>query len=203
MAGFDDSLVREFLEVNGFFVRQSRKAPVAGKRKRGEPEGEIYFRNPRPTPGAEPSFQLFGADLAGLTDGVAVIRDWHGQKAVTPTAIRRGDFLDFIRKEACETAKEAWSQLPADEPAPTTKILILPGLPSQEPARSESIRLLKEAGVDHVISIRTIVENLVQQAEAPSNRESTTLALLRLLRAYDMVRTTQLELFGGSSPSSR
>jgi hypothetical protein len=27
--------------------------------------------------------------------------------------------------------------------------------------------------------------------------------LLRLLRVYDMVRTTQLELFGGSSSSSR
>ena len=25
MAGFDDSLVREYFEMNGFFVRQSRK----------------------------------------------------------------------------------------------------------------------------------------------------------------------------------
>jgi len=122
---------------------------------------------------------------------------------VTPTTIRRGDFLDFIRKEACDAAKEAWASLPEGEAAPATKILVLPGLPSQEPARAESIRLLKEAGVDHVISIRTIVENLVQHAETPTSRESPTLALLRLLRVYDMVRTTQLELFGGSSSSSR
>jgi hypothetical protein len=203
MAGFDDSLVREFFEVNGFYVRQSRKAPVGGKKKRPEGDGEIHFHNPHATPAAERSFQLFGSDLAGLSGGVALVRDWHGQKAVTPTTIRRGDFLDFIRKEACEAAKEAWGQLPADEAAPAAKILILPGLPSQEPARSESIRLLKEAGVDHVISIRTIVENLVQHAETATPRESATLALLRLLRVYDMVRTTQLELFGGSSSSSR
>lgn len=203
MAGFDDSLVREFFEVNGFFVRQSRKAAVGGKRKRPEGEGEIHFHHPQPTPGKERAFQLFGSDLAGLPGGLAVVRDWHGQKAVTPTTIRRGDFLDFIRKDACAAAKEAWGDLPADEAAPTTKVLILPGLPSQEPARSESIRLLKEAGVDHVISIRTIVENLVQHAEAAAPRESATLALLRLLRVYDMVRTTQLELFGGPSSSSR
>lgn len=203
MAGFDDSLVREFFEVNGFFVRQSHKVPVAGKRKRPETEGAVFFHNPQPATPRERAFQLFGSDLPALTTGVAVVRDWHGQKSVTPTTIRRGDFLDFIRKEACEVAKEAWASLPAGEAAPATKILVLPGLPSQEPARSESIRLLKEAGVDHVISIRTIVENLVQHAETPTSGESPTLALLRLLRVYDMVRTTQLELFGGSSSSSR
>ncbi len=203
MAGFDDSMVREFFEVNGFFVRQSHKVPVAGKRKRTETEGAVFFHNPQPATPRERAFQLFGSDLPALTTGVAVVRDWHGQKSVTPTTIRRGDFLDFIRKEACEVAKEAWASLPAGEAAPATKILVLPGLPSQEPARSESIRLLKEAGVDHVISIRTIVENLVQHAETPTNGESPTLALLRLLRVYDMVRTTQLELFGGSSSSSR
>jgi len=201
MAGFDDSLVRDFFEANGFLTRRSRKA-VAGKRKRAEAEGEVLFANPRPPQPGERAFQLFGADLAGLAGGVALVRDWHGQKAVTPTAIRRGDFLDFIRKDACEAAKEAWGN-PAEGEAVGTRILVLPGLPSQEPSRSESIRLLKEAGVDHVISIRTIVENLVQHAEAPTDQETPTLALLRLLRAYDMVRTTQLELFGGSSSSSR
>jgi hypothetical protein len=203
MAGFDDSLVREFFELNGFFVRRTQKTVGPGKRKRAEAEAETHFRNPRPALPGERAFQLFGSDLAGLTAGVAVVRDWHGLKAVTPTAIRRGDFLDFIREDACAVAKETWGNAPADEEAPLTKILILPGLPSQEPARSESIRLLREAGVDHVISIRTIVENLVQHAEAQAGQETPTLALLRLLRAYDMVRTTQLELFGGSSSSSR
>ncbi len=203
MAGFDDSLVREFFEVNGFYVRRAQKAAVAGKRKRAEPETETHFRNPRPPLPGERGFQLFGSDLVGLTEGVAIVRDWHGLKAVTPTAIRRGDFLDFIREDACAVAKEAWGGGPADGAPPATRILVLPGLPSQEPARSESIRLLREAGVDHVISIRTVVENLVQHAEAQAGPETPTLALLRLLRAYDMVRTTQLELFGGSSPSSR
>ena len=34
MAGFDDSLVREYFEMNGFFVRQSRKYAVQSRRKR-------------------------------------------------------------------------------------------------------------------------------------------------------------------------
>lgn len=199
MAGFDDSLVREFFEVNGFYVRQAPKATVAGRRKRGENDGEIHFLNPSPLTAPERGFQLFGSDLPALTTGIAVVRDWHGLKAITATTIRRGDFLDFIRKEAAEVALETWAQLPETAGAPLLKILILPGLPAQEPARSESIRILKEAKVDHVISLRTIVENLIQHTETNPPRESPTLALLRLLRVYDMVKTTQLELFGGSS----
>ena len=197
MAGFDDSLVREFFELNGLYVRRARKAGATTRRRRPEPDGDVHFHNPQATD-AERGFQLFGSDLAGLPAGVALVRDWHGLKAVTPTTIRRGDFLEFVREEASAAAKEAWGQLPAGETT-GVRILVLPGLPSQEPARSESIRLLKEAGVDHVISIRTIVENLVQHAEAQAGPETPTLALLRLLRAYDMVRTTQLELFGGTS----
>lgn len=199
MAGFDDTLVREFFEVNGFYVRQSPKIPVAGRRKRGESDGEIYFLNPHPTTTPERGFQLFGSDLPALTTGIAVVRDWHGLKAITPTTIRRGDFLDFIQKEAAEVAVETWAQLPATTGIPLLKILILPGLPAHEPARAESIRILKEAKVDHVISVRTIVENLIQHTETNPPRESPTLALLRLLRVYDMVKTTQLELFGGPS----
>ena len=199
MAGFDDSLVREFFEVNGFYVRQSPKVVVAGRRKRVEKDGEIYFLNPQPPTTPERGFQLFGSDLPSLTSGLAVVRDWHGLKAITTTTIRRGDFLEFIRKEAAEVARESWAQLPEAAGAPLLKILILPGLPSQEPARSESIRILKEVKVDHIISIRTIIENLVQHAETGPPLESPTLALLRLLRVYDMVKTTQLELFGGPS----
>jgi hypothetical protein len=77
------------------------------------------------------------------------------------------------------------------------RVLALPGLPAQEPQRSESIALLRAQGVDHVLTLRTILENLIQTAEAGGAAgRSDTLQLLRLLRAYDMVNAAQLELFG-------
>lgn len=201
MAGFDDNLVREYFELNGFLVRPSRKHAGSSRRQRADEEGDLLAINPAPTSGSTPGFQLFNSDLAGLATAVIAIRPWHAAKAITPSMIRKGDWLEFIRKDAVEAAKEAFaggSQPLTPKPA---KILVLPGLPSGEPQRPESIALLREQGVDHVLTLRTILENLVQAAEThPRQAKSDTLQLLRLLRAYDMMNTSQLELFG-SAPS--
>jgi hypothetical protein len=65
MAGFDDSLVREYFEMNGFFVRQSRKYAVQSRRKRADEEGDLLVINPSPQRGAEaplPAFQFGPAE---------------------------------------------------------------------------------------------------------------------------------------------
>ncbi|MGA0134542.1 MAG: hypothetical protein ACO3ND_09340 [Opitutales bacterium] len=198
MAGFDDSLVREYFEMNGFFVRQSRKYAVQSRRKRADEEGDLLVINPSPRRGADLPFQLFGTDLPGLSAAVVAVKGWHTTKAVTPTMIRKGDLLEFVRKEAVEAARDAFADLATEDGSSLSKLLVLPGIPAQEPQRSESITLLKESGVDHVLTFRTILENLVQAVEAnQSYAKSDTLQLLRLLRVYDMVKAAQLELFGG------
>jgi len=193
MAGFDDSLVREYFELNGFLTRK----PAAATRGRGPAEpGDLQVVNPRPRAGAEPAFQLFGADLAGLAAATVAIQGLPANRSLTPAMLRRGDFLEFIRKEALATAKEAFGDPPGpDEPSAPLRLLVLPGLPAQEPARAESIALLREKGVDHVLTFRTILENLAQRASS-ADGASATLRLLRLLQAYDMVNAAQLELFG-------
>ncbi|MBM3825884.1 MAG: hypothetical protein FJ410_04095 [Verrucomicrobia bacterium] len=198
MAGFDDSLVREYFEMIGFFVRQSRKYAVQSRRKRADEEGDLLVINPAPRRGGELPFQLFGSDLPGLSAAVVAVKGWHTTKAVTPTMIRKGDLLEFVRKEAVEAAKDAFADLTAEDGRALSKVLVLPGIPAQEPQRSESVTLLKESGVDHVLTFRTILENLVQAVEAnQSYAKSDTLQLLRLLRVYEMVKVAQLELFGG------
>ncbi len=197
MAGFDDSLVREYFELNGFLTRRPAK-PSGGARGRGPEEpGDLQVINPRPRVGVEPPFQLFGADLAGLTAATVAIKGLTAGKSLTAAMLRRGDFLEFIRKEAVPAAKESFATASAPTPGEVTpaRLLVLPGLPAQEPARSESIALLRAQGVDHVLTFRTILENLAQRAEGGAG-ESATLRLLRLLQAYDMVNAAQLELFG-------
>jgi hypothetical protein len=201
MAGFDDSLVREYFEMNGFFVRQSRKYAVQSRRKRADEEGDLLVINPSPLRGTEAPFQLFSSDLPKISAAVVAVKAWHTTKAITPTMIKKGDLLEFVRKEAVESAKEAFADLTPTEGQPMAKILVLPGIPATEPQRSESITLLRESGVDHVLTFRTILENLVQAVESnQSYAKSDTLQLLRLLRVYDMVKAAQLELFGSANP---
>ncbi len=201
MAGFDDSLVREYFEMNGFFVRQSRKYAVQSRRKRADEEGDLLVINPSPQRGAEAPFQLFSSDLTKISAAVVAVKAWHTTKAITPTMIKKGDLLEFVREEAVKAAKEAFADLTSPEGQPMAKILVLPGIPATEPQRSESITLLRESGVDHVLTFRTILENLVQVVESNQTyAKSDTLQLLRLLRIYDMVKAAQLELFGGANP---
>jgi hypothetical protein len=201
MAGFDDSLVREYFEMNGFFVRQSRKYAVQSRRKRADEEGDLLVINPSPQRGTAAPFQLFSSDLPKISAAVVAVKAWHTTKAITPTMIKKGDLLEFVREEAVTAAKEAFADLTSPEGQPMAKILVLPGIPATEPQRSESITLLRESGVDHVLTFRTILENLVQAVESnQSYAKSDTLQLLRLLRVYDMVKAAQLELFGSANP---
>lgn len=196
MAGFDDNLVREYFELNGFFVRQSRKYAVQSRRKRADEESDLLVINPSPQRAVTPAFQLFAADLAGLSRAVVAIKGWHTTKAVTPTMIRKGELLEFVRKEAVESAREAFADLADADGPDLAKILVLPGIPTQEPQRAESIALLREHGVDHVLTFRTILESMVQRVESnQSYAKSDNLQLIRLLRVYDMVKSPQLELF--------
>ena len=76
------------------------------------------------------------------------------------------------------------------------KILVLPGLPTAEPLRSESIELLKERGVDGIIAFSTILENLLRHVEVNhSYQKSDLLQLMRVLKIYDMVKEPQMNLF--------
>jgi hypothetical protein len=199
MAGFDDNLVREYFELSGFFVRQSRKYAVQSRRKRADEASDLLVINPAPRRDTQPPFQVFGADLAGISRAAVAVKGWHTTRAVTPAMIRKGELLEFVRKEAVEAAGEAFADLgevEGEAPGELTKILVLPGLPTAEPQRAESIALLRAAGVDHVLTFRTILESMLQRVESnQSYDKSDTLQLLRLLRVHDMVKSAQLELF--------
>ena len=46
MAGFDENIVREYFELNGFFVRQLRKYLVQSRKKRADEEIDLVVYNP-------------------------------------------------------------------------------------------------------------------------------------------------------------
>ena len=76
------------------------------------------------------------------------------------------------------------------------KLLVLPGLPTAEPLRSESIELLQARGVDGIIAFSTILENLLRHVEVNhSYQKSDLLQLMRILKIYDMVKEPQMNLF--------
>lgn len=203
MAGFDENIVREYFELNGFFVRQLRKYIVHSRKKRTEEEIDLVVFNPNaPVDGAPAGFQLFSADMVKIRRAIVVVKAWHTSR-FTPAMLKSSSrVFDFLKKDVLNKA-EAYFSFDGSEVDPEvvgseafTKILVLPSLPTSDPLRSESIDLLKERGIDGIITFSTILENLFRHVEVNhSYQKSDLLQLMRILKIYDMVKEPQMNLF--------
>ena len=203
MAGFDENLVREYFELNGFLVRQLHKYQVHSRRKRDEEEIDLLVQNPgwKPTE-QKPGFQLFANDLPLVRRAIVAVMGWHTSR-LTPSMLKSGSKIhDFLRKEVIDVANEFFSGY--EDPAlegdtaqeGLMRVLVLPSLPASDPLRSESIKQLQEHGVDAILTFPSILENLLHKVETNlSYQKSDVLQMIRLLKIYDMVKSPQGELF--------
>jgi hypothetical protein len=206
MAGFDENIVREYFELNGFFVRQLHKYLVQSRKKPADEAIDLLVYNPNvPIEGAgvPAGFQLFSADMAKIRRAVVVVTAWHSSR-FTPAMLKSSSrVFDFLKKDVLNKAEIYFSfdesEIDSEDvdAGSFTKILVLPSLPTSDPQRSESIALLKEAGVDGIVTFSTILENLLRRVEVNhSYQKSDLLQLMRILKIYDMVKEPQMNLFG-------
>lgn len=203
MAGFDENIVREYFELNGFFVRQLRKYQVQAQKKRLEEEIALTVYNPNaPMEQAPAGFQLFSADMLKIRRAVVVVKAWHTSR-FTPAMLKSSSrIFDYLKKDVLNKADGYFSfdEAPFDEDSEERlfkKILVLPGIPTSDPQRSEAIHLLQEIGMDGIITFSTILENLLRHVEVNhSYQKSDLLQLMRVLKIFDMVKEPQMNLFG-------
>ena len=107
--------------------------------------------------------------------------------------------FDFLKKDVLSKVNDYFDLNNMDlgnSDAVFKKILIIPNSPSGEPHRSESITLLKEQGIDGIISFATILESLIKSIEINhSYQKSDLLQLIRILKIYDMIKEPQMTFF--------
>jgi hypothetical protein len=199
MAGFDEQIVREYFELHGFLVRQLRKYQVQSRKKLAEEEIDLLVYNPSYShQDRAPNFLLFGTELPFIHRAVVVVKAWHTTLRFTPALLRSSsEILKFLEKNVLKTAEKIFTD--EDEAfghKDILKILVLPGLPTSEPHRSESIQLLRDRGVDGIISFRSMLLDIIQKVEVNRNySKSEILQILRVLKNYDLVKEPQMGLF--------
>jgi len=200
MSGFDENIVREYFELHGFLVRQVRKYQVQARRKVAEEEIDLLVYNPTYAPGdREPNFLLFATELPYIHRAVVVVKAWHTIHSFTPNLLKSSsEILKFLEKNVSKTIEGSFSDPDPDfgKGPDLKRILVLPGLPTSEPYRSESIQLLRENGVDGIISFRSMLLDIIQKVEVNrSYQKSEFLQILRVLKNYDLLKDSQLGLF--------
>ena len=206
MSAIDEGIVREYFEQNGFLVRQARKYQVSARRKHAEEEIDLVVFNPAWQRGArKPDFFLFSNELPFVHKAVVAVKGWH-TGVFSPTMLKSSpEIFAFLEQNVLKEAARFFPADTPDDPGGTlTKILVLPSLPTAEPFRSQSVELLKAGGVDAIISFRAMLLDLLDKVEINQNySKSDTLQVMRILKNYDLVKDTQLDLPGTREPAGR
>jgi len=197
MSAIDEGIVREYFEQNGFLVRQARKYQVQSRRKAAEEEIDLIVYNPAWQRDArKPDFFLFSNELPYVQKAIVAVKGWH-TGVFTPNMLKSSpEIFSFLQQNVLKEAARFFPAQVGDEPGgELTKILVLPSLPTAEPFRSQSVELLKQHGVDAIISFRAMLLDLLEKIEINQNySKSDTLQVMRLLKNYDLLKDTQLDL---------
>ena len=190
MAAVSETIVREYFELHGFFVRQQRKF-IAPSRREDE-EVDFFVLNPRPQPGGAPlPFILASADLPAIPRAVVVVKGWHTETFSSAVLTNAPEIFRFVEPAAFQQAARSFGG-----DGPLTKILVVPALPHNAEARDQSIDLLRGKGIDAVIPFRTMLSDLIERIEVNRNyQKSDLLQIIRILKNYDFIKEPQLELF--------
>jgi hypothetical protein len=198
MSAIDEGIVREYFEQNGFLVRQARKYQVSARRKTGDEEIDLVVYNPAWRRGSRrPDFFLFSSELEFVQRAVVAVKGWH-TGVFTPATLKNSpEIFRFLEEKVLKEATNFFPPDPADDGGGTlTKILVLPSLPTAEPFRSQSVELLKAHGVDAIISFRAMLLDILDKIEINQNySKSDTLQVMRILKNYDLIKDTQLDMF--------
>lgn len=196
MSAIDEGIVREYFEQNGFLVRQPRKYQVGARRKIGDEEVDLVVFNPAWQRGArKPGFFLFSNELPFVRQAVVAVKGWH-TGVFTPTMLKSSpEIFGFLQENVLKDVTRFFPPATEDNPSVVfTKILVLPSLPTAEPFRTQSVELLKEHGVDAIISFRAMLLDLLDKVEVNQNyTKNDTLQVMRILKNYDLLKDTQMD----------
>ncbi len=191
MSAVSEWIVREYFETQGFFIQQPRKYAVAARPKRPDEEADLLVINPRVAEQKLPETMIWGeAELRHVARAIVGIRGWHTDRFSPAVLEFSPEIARFAQDDASRRAAQAVGEGPA------AKILCLPGLSTTADLKRRSLEILRERGVDGVLSFPTMLRELVQRLDGSKNYEkSDLLQILRILKNYDLLKGPQLELF--------
>jgi hypothetical protein len=143
-----------------------------------------------------PDFFLFPTELPFVQRAIVSIKGWHAAGRFTPSTLRnQPEIFRFLEQNVLKEASRFFPTSDDETGADLLKILVLPGLPTAEPYRTQAVTMLKEKGVDGVISFRSMLLDLIEKVELNRNYgKSDTLQLIRILKTYDLLQDPQLDL---------
>ncbi|MEI8139512.1 MAG: hypothetical protein WCI03_06560 [bacterium] len=191
MSAVNEQIVREYFEHLGFLVNQPCKYVSVGRNKRVEEELDLLVSHPQVLEHVIPTEMIWtSAHLKTIHRAVVGVRGGHSERFYSGSYEQAPEILRYAER----SARLAGAARLGGEPLAV--ILCIPELPVSEELQAKTLAGLRERGVDGVISFRTMLLELVSSVRVNRNYEkSDLLQILRILKAYNIVKDPQLEFF--------
>jgi hypothetical protein len=195
MSAVSETIVREYFELHGFFVRQQRKY-IDQTRSEEDDDIDFFVLNPQSSPReGERPFVLAPPDLKFIERAIVVVKGWHTETFTPAVLTRARGIFRFVEPKVFQQAGRAFGK-----EGSLLKILVVPALPQAEQVREQSIALLRSKGVDAVIPFQTMLADLVKTIQVNRNYlKSDLLQIIRILKNYHFFKEPQLDLFKSRS----
>lgn len=197
--GVDDLIVRLYFEMNGFLVRPVQMCTVQARVKRSDDDyGWFVYNANYKAEDRQPNLLLFSSELPLVERALVVVKGQHSPKYAAATLRSSAAIAKFLEKDVLKQADHLFNV--DDETIGAMgnllKILVIPGLPTHEPHKSQSVEILTKIGIDAALSFRSILQDVVSKVQVNNTCLSTDiLHMVYLLKTYDMIKPQQLELF--------
>ncbi len=191
MSSVNESIVREFFESLGYLTSQPRKYMIPGRQKEAGEEVDIIVFNPSVPEHMVPEHMVWTVkDLKNIARAVVAIRGWHTERFYASTLEQTPEILRFTEAGSLRAAEKLLGS------SSMAKVLCLPKLAASGELKSKTIKILRERGVDGVISFQTMLQALLTHVDTNKNYEkSDLLQIIRILKNYDFIKDNQLDLF--------
>ncbi len=192
MSDVNEWVVREFFEQQGYMVSEPCKYTVGGRRaRRAEEDIDLLVLNPTVKKHTLPTSFVWGVeDLSQVGAAVVGIRGGHSHRFYASTFKNTPEVVRFAQPRSSRLAARV---LGTNDFA---RILCLPKLPASKELRSRTEELLRHHGISGVMPFPTMLAEIIHNVDQRQNYDkSDLLQIIRILKSYDLIRDSQLELF--------
>ena len=197
----EPDLMEAYFESNGFLVRQAGKPELLSNTKKHETPRTLAIFNPRVIENnSSMGFRLYTSDLIKIRAGLVSLIGWRNfgftNGMLNNDTLLFKFFKKLVKENRFESSFNPGAELAESSMGSFLRLLVVPTLPRSENKAGEVFKILQESGVDGILTLRSMLENLLRNAETGKFYSGKPFfQVLMLLKAYDLVKDPQLEMF--------
>ncbi|MCM8767708.1 MAG: hypothetical protein NC816_02015 [Candidatus Omnitrophica bacterium] len=169
-------IVKEFLTLSNFYVILKN--------------GFLIVKNSERVNREINDFVIEKEKIVFIDKGIIKVISWHTLK-FTPSVIKKfsSEIFEIVEESVYKELETFF------EKEKYKKILVIPGLPATTSLKNESIKIMKEKGIDHIILFSTIISGLINKIDERKLYQSHTLETIRILKFYKFLSDKSFNTF--------